>query len=613
MLQNESEALPAKGGMARIRPSENTVHLSAELATALGWNAAQDLTFTSFLHPSDRDGILRTVDGITAGTLPGAVSRSRVSDFSGSFQPLDWSFIRTPDRGIVCGVGMLVSRDFPVNPLGLLKEVVDGMHDGFAIYDPDDRLILSNAAFRSVLPEFGPSKWHGLEFAQIAELCRRYGVYDDVGADPDKYLASRIAAHRSGNSVMFQTLRSGRVERIEERRLPSGHIVGVHADVTDLHRDSIASKRKANATLDFVSVISHELRTPLVGLLGMLDELQETKSEDDRARITTVMRRSGDSLLKIANNALDLAKIEKGQMEFHQEVFDPVETLGPVVERYALISRNKDIAFEAVMNGDIGHRTGDPVKFAQIVENLLSNSVKFTEKGQVSLKMAKEAGDMISIEVADTGIGIPPAFISRMMEPFTQADPKLTRKYGGSGLGLSVVSHLVSLLGGTIRCTSVPDQGATFTIQLPLKTAGQPSDRKTLADDTPSLSFSGKRVLIADDNEINRTVLSSFCQRMLCETTLAADGEEALAKALGGAFDLVMLDISMPKIDGMEVVAQLRQRPQYQKTPVIAVTANAFSHELDAYSKAGFDACLTKPFLRKDLGQVMARFMVPDA
>lgn len=613
MLRNEGETISAKGGLAQFQPTKDKVHLSDDLATALGWNAGNDLLISSFLHPDDSEDLIKSLHEISTGEMSGAVSRTRVCDFSGGFRTLDWSFFRTTEPSTVCGVGMLVSKESTANTSRLLKEVVEGMHDGFAIYDPEDRLILSNSAFRSVLPGFLPAKLHGLTFEQLAELCRRFGVYDDVGAEPEKYIATRIAAHRSGNSVMFQTLRSGRVERIEERRLPSGHIVALHADVTDLHRDSIASKRKTTATLDFFSVISHELRTPLVGLIGMLDELGEAKSDDERARIMKIIRRSGENLMTIANGALDLAKIEEGHMEIEEETFDPVESLTPVVERYALISRNKNLGFVADMKGDIGLRAGDPVRYAQIVENLLSNAIKFTEKGEVSLRVARESGDVITIEVTDTGIGIPPAFITRMMQPFTQADPTLTRKYGGTGLGLSVVSHLVSVMGGTIKCTSFPEHGATFTVHLPLKPATLPETTDAQNPETRSFSFSGKRVLIADDNEINRTVLEAFCQRMQFETILASDGEEALRKALSTDFDLLLLDISMPKIDGVEVVSQLRQRQKYSAIPIIAVTANVLAHELTIYEEAGFDACLTKPFRRHDLGIAVARFLVPDA
>lgn len=612
MLRNSGETIPARGGTARFLPKQFKVQLSADLAAALGWNSPQELSVASFLHSEDQDEIVETLRSISAGHLPGAVSRIRVSDLSGDFRTLDWSFFRDPDPDVVSGVGMLVTYGERVNTARLLKEVVEGMHDGFAIYDLDDRLILSNQAYRSALPGYGPAQLNGLEFAQIAELCHKNGNYGDLGKDCKEFLSSRIAAHKSGQSLTFRTLASGRVERIEERRLPSGHIVAVHADVTDLHRENAASKQKASATLDYISVLSHELRTPLVGLLGMLDELGQTTSVKDQSRIMNIMRRSGEQLLSIANTTLDLAKIEQGQMELSEESFDPADDLRSVVERYALVARNKNVGLVADVE-DVGFRIGDPMRFLQIVENLLSNAVKFTDQGKVTVSLRKDTDGAIEIKVSDTGIGIPSEFLSRMMKPFTQVDATLTRKYGGTGLGLSVASNLVQLMGGKIDCTSVFEQGTRFTVRLPLKSpsaaiAPEP-DRKAARPQ----SFAGKRVLIADDNEINRILLDRLLSKMQFSTVMAIDGEEALSKAMSGSFDLVVLDISMPKIDGVEVLLELRKRSQYRKTPILAVTANVFEHEVAAYKEAGFDDCLIKPFRREDLAVALQRLLRPDA
>lgn len=612
MLRNAGETLPARGGSARFDPKQSFVHMSIELATALGWNGPQKMPVRSFLHPDDCDGIVETINAIASGDLPGAVSRSRVSDSVGVVQFLDWSFFRSPDPRFVHSVGMLVPSSKRGIASRLLKDVVEVMHDGFAIYDPDDRLILSNEAFRSVLPGYGPTKLSGLRFSEIAELCHRHGVYGEAGGDSKDYLASRIAAHQSGQSVTFQKLASGRVERIEERRLPSGHIVAVHADVTDLHKENIASKQKASATLEFISVISHELRTPLVGLLGMLDELGAASTAEDQDRILKIMRQSGEHLLSIANTTLDLAKIEAGRMEVDQEPFDPADSLVATIERYALISQKKNIEFVADIES-IGLRIGDPLKFVQVVENLLSNAVKFTNEGQVRLTLAQDAEEVIKIEVQDTGIGVPPEFLSKMMQPFMQADLSLTRRYGGTGLGLSVVCNLVQLMGGTITCTSALDCGTTFTLRLPLRSATLPAVTKPDDIDVKAPNFAGKHVLIADDNEINRIVLDSFLQKMKFTTDLAVDGEEALSKALTHIYDLVVLDISMPKIDGIDVLRQLRQRSHYSETPIIAVTANVLPNELEAYKAAGFDVCLTKPFRRKDLGEVLTQLLPQSA
>lgn len=612
MLRNIGETVPARGGVARFLPKEGSVKMSLDLAICLGWNAPHEIPIASFLHPDDCSDVLATVTAISSGEMSGAISRSRVVDCGGVFRTLDWSFLRNSDPSVVCGVGMLQVGGDRVNTGRLLKEVVEGMTDGFAIYDPDDRLILSNAAYRAVLPGFSASKLHGLQFSELAELYSRLGVYDAVGTDQKKYVAARIAAHRSGHSVLFQTQRCGRVERIEERRLPSGHIVAVHADVTEMYRDSQEVQQKAKATLDFVSVISHELRTPLVGLIGMLDEFVDATTEEERDRIVTTIKRSSDHLMNIANSALDLAKIEQGKMQLEQKPFDPVDSLSSVIDRYALISRNKNLKFVANLKDDLGLRSGDSMKFTQIVENLLSNAVKFTSQGQVELSLTKEVDEIVRIVVTDTGIGISPSFISQMMKPFMQADASLTRQYGGTGLGLSVVSHLVKLMGGTISCTSNLGEGATFTVHLPLPFATEAKAVEPSADGDLALSFAGKRVLIADDNEINRAVMNGLFQRMQFETTLAKDGEEALSMAIAGRYDLVILDISMPKIDGIEVLHQLRQLGQYLDTPIIAVTANVLPHEMTAYKKAGFDACITKPFRRKDLATVLVRFMAPE-
>ncbi|WP_435259277.1 ATP-binding protein [Thioclava sp. FR2] len=500
-----------------------------------------------------------------------------------------------------------------MNPSNILREVVEAMPDGFALYDPDDRLLVCNRAFRQVLEDRFDGPLSGMTFPEIAHLCRRLGVYENVGVDPDAYVETRINAHKKGNSVIIQELKSGRVERIDEIRLESGYTVGIHADVTQLYQENLASKKRETAKSDFLSVMSHEIRTPLVGLVGMLDLLQEAKTKAERSHIHSIMRDASERLMSIVNTVLDLSKIESGQMILESTSFMPEQVLMPLFERYRVAAQKKGVDLNFINELPGKSYQSDPLRFGQIVENLLSNAVKFTEKGSITLILSGTAEGTVKVEVSDTGIGIATSHLPRLLQPFEQADPSHVRKFGGTGLGMSIVNKLTALFGGTFNCSSTIGQGTTFTILLPMTPEDAKRRRVASGHGREDVRFDGLRALMADDNDINRHVLSAFLTGLGLEVVQVEDGMKAVEAARSQAFDVIFLDISMPDLDGVEVLHMIRKRGPNQSVPVLAVTANVLKSEIDKFLAEGFVTVLSKPFTKVDLKAALQRAQLGSA
>jgi PAS domain S-box-containing protein len=394
--------------------------------------------------------------------------------------------------------------------------------------------------------------------------------------------------------------------------LVDGRCVGLRGagqDVTEwrsaLEREQSAV-RAADTMSAFLATMSHELRTPLNGVLGMTEAMRRGELCVEQRERLEVIETSGASLLSLLNDLLDMSKIEADQVELEEGLVDTRVLADGARGVFVALAGEKDLTLTLRLTRSArGCWVGDPTRVRQILHNLISNAIKFTDVGSISVDISRRAGHLV-LRVADTGIGIAAPKLGSVFERFVQADASMTRRYGGSGLGLTICRDLVSLMKGDIQVQSVEGEGATFVVRLPLARAPQLSLVEWAvgrgADPLPGSP--GLRVLAAEDNAINQLVLKTMLSAVGVEPAVVSNGQEAVAAWGAGEFDVVLMDIQMPVMDGLSAVKLIRQAELIQgrsRTPIIAVTANGMAHHRAEYLTAGMDAMVAKPISMSDL------------
>jgi PAS domain S-box-containing protein len=395
-----------------------------------------------------------------------------------------------------------------------------------------------------------------------------------------------------------------RDERGRPRRL-----IGAMQNITERKRAEqalITAKEEAeSATLAksaFLATMSHEIRTPLNGVLGMAQAMATGELDAEQRARLNVIRQSGESLLAILNDVLDLSKIEAGKVVLEQAAFDLEETARGALSAFAATAQAKGLALTLkVQPAARGVYVGDSVRVRQILYNLISNALKFTETGGVGVTLARRGG-RLRMQVVDTGIGVAPDKLAGLFQKFSQADASTTRRYGGTGLGLAICRDLAALMGGEIRAESAPGEGATFTVELPLeKTAHAPAWSARSAGD-PSIEASEQgpaiRLLAAEDNSMNQLVLRTLLAQIGIEPTIVSNGQEAVDAWASEPWDMILMDVQMPVVDGPTATGMIRARERaarLARTPIIALTANAMAHQVAEYAEAGMDDFVAKP------------------
>jgi signal transduction histidine kinase/ActR/RegA family two-component response regulator len=381
----------------------------------------------------------------------------------------------------------------------------------------------------------------------------------------------------------------------------------------------------------FLANMSHEIRTPLNGVLAMAQIMAMGDLPDNQRERVDVIRKSGESLLAVLNDILDLSKIEAGRMELDIAPFDTASTMRQAFAGFTAMAEKKGLQYSLEIDPMVeGWRQGDAVRISQIANNLISNAIKFTEKGQVIVRVEGEGqagADGLRLSISDTGLGIPKDKQSYMFEKFSQVDGSATRRFGGTGLGLAICRELAQLMGGTVTVDSATGVGSTFTVLLPLaRVAQEIADTATAAQaagevvqDTVTPAEEDERplrVLGAEDNATNQLVLRTVMQTFGAELELVADGRQAVEAWRNGDFDIILMDIQMPEMDGLTATRAIRDaevatgRP---RTPVIAVSANAMTHQVKEYLDAGMDGHVAKPIELVKLHGAMAAALQANA
>ncbi|HZZ69416.1 MAG TPA: ATP-binding protein [Phenylobacterium sp.] len=359
-----------------------------------------------------------------------------------------------------------------------------------------------------------------------------------------------------------------------------------------------AELQRANAAkTDFLANMSHELRTPLNGVVAVSDLLAKEQTTDRGRQMAELVRASGRLLEQVLTDILDISRIEAGQLPINLAPFDLAACVATIAALHRASAEAKGLEFVVSVDPAAqGWRLGDDVRISQILSNLLSNAVKFTNLGRVALEVTTD-GQATRFTVTDSGVGFSSDFQAKLFSRFEQADGSITRRFGGSGLGLAISSSLAEMMGGTIAARSKPGKGSVFTVTLPLETVAAPADAHA-ADEAAGQDLTAMKILVAEDHPTNRTVVSLILEPFGVDLTLVEDGRQAVEAVARETFDLILMDLQMPVLDGLSAAREIRALEAAQglaRTPIVALSANALPEHIAEARAAGMDDHLAKP------------------
>jgi PAS domain S-box-containing protein len=419
-----------------------------------------------------------------------------------------------------------------------------------------------------------------------------------------------------GTSILAQ-LRS---QLVDPRHPEEAGAIWVVEDITERRRvekNLEQARQIAEAASDaksaFLAHVSHEIRTPLNGVLGLARLMAEPGQSAARSHeYLAYLIDAAESLNGIVSNVLDLSKMEAGKLQVEAIEFDLVDLVDKVHGAHTVLAEAKGLTTRRQIGPGVPHRVrGDPLRLRQIISNFMANAIKFTSEGQVELRVSTAGPGRLRFEVEDSGIGIDPAVLSSLFQPFAQADHSTTRRFGGTGLGLSITRELAQLMGGEVGAHSANGQGACFWAELPLPDAGTATTPPGPAGAPVASPLRGLRLLLAEDNPVNMLIAVEILTRLGAEVSQASDGAQAVmaCRAAPDSVDVVLMDLHMPQLDGLAAARALQQDPGTRHIPVVAFSAAALDHERAQARAAGMSEFVSKPVQPDELVSVLARFV----
>ncbi len=508
----------------------------------------------------------------------------------------------------------------------IVQEAIDRLPGGFVIYGPNHEILLANEQNERDFPITNKGLREGLAYR---EATRRSvdAIMPGLSPEDSEAAADRIiSALERGETIEVKTPH-GTIMQVVEMPLSFGGSVAVGADITslrererELKKASKAAEAANDAKSAFLANISHEIRTPLNGILGMTQLLASGDlSAEQRDQIETILD-SGKTLMAILNDVLDLSKIEAGRFDISPIDNDLDHLLRRLYKLWAPRAEEKGVTLTLnVEAGMASYLRFDPVRVRQCISNLVSNAIKFTERGAITISASVAPLDGYDFEaritIADTGAGMSGETLGKLFAPFTQADASTSRRFGGTGLGLSISRKLARLMDGDITVTSSEGKGSAFTLTFRTMRGSLASEdpANSDVDQTGDVRWArGLSALLVDDHPLNRKVARLFLEPLGIEIVEAENGELALLQLQTRSFDLVLLDMHMPVMDGPETLRHIRaHRDAFCDVPVIALTADSFGPDNARYDEIGADGYVAKPIdpreLTLEIGRVLEK------